>query len=271
MALNCRANAPLASSGIVDHLHVGPATHDAGTALGAAWHLHTIYNGRPVPPQDPALTMFSGPALFDDGNALHRAGWQPDDTSDPAGNPAGDPLDRVADVLLEGEPVGWLDGRLEFGPRALGGRSILAAPAPPDVVTRINRLKGRHEFEPVALAVPAEDAAALFAIPEPARGLATLMLTTAAPTPSWRAALAHVLHQDGSARVQVVQRAVTPRLHALLRRFAARSGLPLLVNTSYNPRDEPMPATLARALPLADRLGISHLSIDGRLWAGGGR
>jgi carbamoyltransferase len=69
--------------------------------------------------------------------------------------------------------------------------------------------------------------------------------------------------------VQVVRPALTPRLHALVRRFAARSGLPLLINTSYNPRGEPMPATLAQALPMAERLGLSHRAINGRLWTHG--
>jgi carbamoyltransferase len=261
VALNCRANGVLAASGVVDHLHAGPASHDAGTALGAAWHVHTVYTGLPVPHQDPALIMFSGPALEEDGAALHRAGWQE--------GPSDDSLDGIVDALLQGAPVGWLDGRLEFGPRALGARSILASPAHQDVVARVNQLKGRHPFEPLAVVVPEEDAAAVFAIPPPARGLATLMLTTVSPTAAWRGALAHVLHQDGSARAQVVRPALTPRLHALVRRFAARSGLPLLINTSYNPRGEPMPATLAQALPMAERLGLSHLAINGRLWTHG--
>jgi carbamoyltransferase len=118
----------------------------------------------------------------------------------------------------------------------------------------------------VALAIPEEDAPAVFAIPAPAQHLAPLMLTTASPTAGWRAALDHVLHQDGSARVQVVRRALTPRLHALLRRFAERSGVPLLINTSYNPRGEPMPAALEPALAMAARLGLSHLAINGCLW-----
>jgi carbamoyltransferase len=260
VALNCRANGVLARSGGVDQVFVGPATHDAGTALGAAWHLHAIYTGMPVPYQDAALTMFSGPAMVEDEAALRHAGWQATTTRD------GDALDGVVDVLLQGAPVGWLDGRLEFGPRALGARSILASPARPDIVPFVNGLKGRYGFEPLAVAVPAEDAAALFTIPEPTRDLATLMLTTAVPTTGWRDRLAHALHQDGSARVQVVRPDLTPRLHALLRRFAARSGLPLLVNTSYNPRGEPMPATLRQALAMAERLGLSHLVVNGRLW-----
>ncbi len=260
VALNCRANGVLADSGVVDQLHVGPATHDAGTALGAAWHVHTLYTERAVPHPDPALVMFSGPAVAEDADALHGGGWQA------VGTP--DALDGIVDVLLAGAPVGWLDGRLEFGPRALGARSILASPASRDVVARVNSLKRRHEFEPLALAVPEEDAAAVFAIAEPARDLATLMLTTASPTPAWHPVLAHVLHQDGTARVQVVRRALTPRLHALLRQFAARSGLPLLINTSFNPRGDPMPATLAQALTMAPRLGLSHLVINGRLWIG---
>ena len=259
VALNCRANGVLAASGVVDQLHVGPATHDAGTSLGAAWHIHTIYSGRAVPHPEPALTMFSGPLLEEDAGALREAGWRE------AG--ARDAFDEVVDALIEGAPVGWLDGRLEFGPRALGARSILASPMPQDVVTRVNQLKGRHAFEPLALAVPQEDAADVFVIPEPAHSLATLMLTTAVPTATWRAALAHVVHRDGSARVQVVQRAATPRLHALLRAFAHRSGVPLLVNTSFNPRGDPMPATLGQALVMAGRLGLAYLAVSGRLWA----
>jgi carbamoyltransferase len=202
--------------------------------------------------------MFSGPAIEEDELALRDAGWER--------APTGDSLDPVVDALLRGEPIGWLDGRLEFGPRALGARSILASPVRRDVVARMNQLKGRHAFEPLALAVAEEDADSIFAIPAPAQDLATLMLTTASPMPSWRSRLAHVTHQDGSARIQVVRPSLTPRLHALLRRFAVHSPLPLLINTSYNPRGDPMPAALDHALTMATKLGLSHLAIGGRLW-----
>ena len=191
--------------------------------------------------------MFSGPPLTEN---------QPQQSED---------LDPIVDLLLQGHPIGWLDGRTEFGPRALGARSILASPLHLDAVTRINQLKGRHEFEPLALAVPEEDAPDLFIIPESARDLAPFMLTTAYPTPHQRAALTPVLHQDGTTRVQVVKQALTPRLHALLHRYGQRSGLPLLVNTSFNPRGDPMPATLTQAFPLAERLGLTYLAVNGRL------
>jgi carbamoyltransferase len=136
VALNCRANGVLAGSGVVDQVYAGPASHDAGTALGAAWHVHAVSTAREVPLQDPALVMFSGPSLEEDALALHRAGWQE--------VPSSDPLDGIVDVLLRETPVGFLDGRVEFGPRALGARSILVSPVHQDVVARVNRLKGRH-------------------------------------------------------------------------------------------------------------------------------
>ncbi|HET7767901.1 MAG TPA: carbamoyltransferase C-terminal domain-containing protein [Chloroflexota bacterium] len=259
VALNCRANHVLAASGVVDHLHVGPATHDAGTALGAAWHAYTLTSRRPIPVQDPSLILFSGPDVAGDAAALHRAGWQKHPGIQ-------DDLHTLVEALLQGHPIGWLDGRGEFGPRALGARSILASPLIPGAVTRVNQLKGRHEFEPLALSVPEEDAPSLFVVPEPARDLSQLMLTTSYPTPGARPKLQHVLHRDGTTRLQIVKPSLTPRLHALLRAFGERSELPLLVNTSFNPRGDPMPATLTQALPMVDRLGLSYLAINGRLW-----
>jgi carbamoyltransferase len=258
VALNCRATAVLAASGIVDNIHVGPAAHDAGTALGAAWYVHASFGHKAVPCQDSRVIVYSGPAMNGHDEALRSGGWRMVKTADP--------LADVVDLLTRGEMVGWLEGRCEFGPRALGARSVLASPLVEGVVARVNQAKGRATFEPLAVSVLAEEADNVFDLPVAARGLADLMLTTAVPTYAWRVRLHRVLHGDGTTRVQIVRRETAPRFHELLHQFALRTGVPLLVNTSFNPRGEPMPAMLLRALSVADTLGVNQIAIDGRLF-----
>ncbi len=258
VALNCRANAELAERGPFSHLHIGPAAHDAGTAVGAAWQVYTTLTGRPIPHSSTNDVAGVGPlpcSLPPD----RMGAWQP--------KAAPDPLATVAGWLADGVTVGWVDGRCEFGPRALGRRSLLASPLVRDAVERINRLKGRYWFEPLALAVPADRADEIFVIPPSGRGLTPYMLMTVRPRPAWLRQLAHLLHGDGTVRAQTVAKEDHPRFYALLQRVDAESGIPLLINTSFNPRGRPMPATTEQALPLARELGIRHLAIDGVCWA----
>lgn len=257
VALNCRANAELAARGPFSQIHIGPAAHDAGTAVGAAWHVYTGITKLPVPGHASAEVAGWGPIP---GIAfLGRAkGWQRKRMSGL--------LTTVARWLTEGEVIGWLDGRCEFGPRALGRRSLLASPLRRNVVEQVNQLKGRYWFEPLALAVPLERAEELFDIPIAGRELTPYMLITVKPRPFWFGRLAHLLHADGTVRLQTVSREDHPRFHALLLEIQRLTGVPLLINTSFNPRGRPMPATVEQALPLADELGITHIVIDSESW-----
>jgi len=261
VALNCRANAELAEQGPFAQLHIGPAAHDAGTAVGAAWRVYSALTGGPIPHSSANDVAGVGPipCSLTPGR---RDAWQPKATRDP--------LATVARWLADGTAVGWLDGRCEFGPRALGRRSLLASPLARDAAERVNRLKGRYWFEPLALSVPSEQADEIFVIPPSGRGLTPYMLMTVRPRPDWLGRLAHLLHGDGTVRVQTVAREDHPRFHALLQRVEAESGISLLINTSFNPRGRPMPATMEQALPLARELGIHHLAIDGVCWTRAG-
>jgi carbamoyltransferase len=173
-------------------------------------------------------------------------------------------LSRTAELLAEGKVVGWFDGPMEFGPRALGARSILADPRDPAMQRTLNlKIKFRESFRPFAPSVLAERAGEFFELSDEspymlivtavreAHRLATPADRASRP-PIERAAAPRstvpaVTHLDHSARVQTVSRARSPRYHALLRAFEARTGCPMLVNTSFNVRGEPIVSTPAEA------------------------
>jgi carbamoyltransferase len=145
--------------------------------------------------------------------------------------------DEVAETLAGNGVVGWFDGRSEFGPRALGQRSLLAHPGVADNVERLNDVKGREQFRPVAPMVLAEHAAEIFdggPIPSP------YMLFVHRVRPDWIPRIPAVVHVDGTARIQTVDRRTQPRLAGTIEAFRARTGLPVLVNTSLNTAGRPM-------------------------------
>jgi carbamoyltransferase len=171
-------------------------------------------------------------------------------------------LAAAADLLAGGQVVGWFQGRMEYGPRALGGRSILADPRDPGMQSRLNqKIKFRESFRPFAPAVLAERAAATFDLDRES----PYMLLTAQVRQGGRAGLPAVTHVDGSARVQTVSGERSPRFHALLTAFERRTGCPVLVNTSFNVRGEPVVCTPADAYRCFMKTGMDHLVIGGRL------
>jgi len=256
VALNCVANGKLQRARIFDRLWVEPAAGDAGGAMGAAYVATHHHLGLPVrakaPGRDKLRGAFLGPAHSDEAVATFLAGRAlPHETLEEEAL-----LEAVVDALAAGKVVGWFQGRMEFGPRALGNRSILADPRAPDMQRRLNlAIKKREGFRPFAPSVPEERAADWFdlEVPSPymllvaqvkASRLRTLTAEEAARTgldrlSVPRSELPAVTHVDGSARVQTVSREDNPRFHALLERFGARTGCPVLVNTSFNVRGEP--------------------------------
>jgi carbamoyltransferase len=216
---------------------VPPAPGDAGCALGAALWADRIHFGQPDRelPDHPfwgpvADEAELGPLAAEDGLEHTRA---------PPG--AGDVLDEVAGALAAGEIVGWMDGALEFGPRALGHRSILAAAHDPATRDRLNaRIKHREPFRPFAPAVPIELAHLFFQLPPGGARLARFMSGVFPVKPEARSLLGAVTHVDGTARVQAVDPAMAPRLHALLHEYGKRTGTPVLLNTSFNLAGEPI-------------------------------
>lgn len=226
VALNCVANSRLAREGPFEQLWVQPAAGDAGTALGAALVVARELGDRPSPLQTAAL----GRGYDDDEleAILVEAAVAYERPEDLA--------EAVAAVLAEDAVVGWFQGRSEYGPRALGHRSLLANPARATNLDRLNAVKGREAFRPVAPMVLAERAAEVFSGPLPS----PYMLFTHDVRPAWRERIPAVVHVDGSARIQTVDRDDEPLLHAMLAAFERRSGLPVVVNTSFNTAGRPM-------------------------------
>ncbi|MFC5833537.1 carbamoyltransferase [Nonomuraea insulae] len=226
VALNCVANARLAAEGPYDHVWVQPAAGDAGTALGAALHL-TAERGRTARPMSGA-DLGRGWTDAELESWLVRAAM-------PYERPA-DLASVVADELAADRVVAWFQGRSEYGPRALGHRSLLANPAHPGNLERLNEIKGREQFRPVAPMVLAERAAEIFhgQLPSP------YMVFVHRIDEAWRERIPAAVHVDGTARIQTVDHADEPLLARLLARFEERTGLPVLINTSLNTAGRPM-------------------------------
>ena len=227
IALNCVANSRIWREGGFDRVWVQPASGDSGTALGAALQVAADAGDTVRPMPSAAL----GRSWSDDELAARlRTARVPFTTPD-------DLPGEVADVLAADGVVAWFDGRSEFGPRALGQRSLLAHPGFAENLERLNDVKGREQFRPVAPMVLLDDAAAIFSgapIPSP------YMLFVHEVAPAWRARIPAAVHVDGTARIQTVDPAAQPRLGAMLTAFKQRTGLPVVVNTSLNTAGRPM-------------------------------
>jgi carbamoyltransferase len=254
VALNVVANARILAESGFERVFVPSAPGDAGCALGAALYADRIYLGGPD--RDVPDHPFWGPAV--DGHELARAAREDDQAVEELGESA--LIERIADELAAGHVVGWMDGASEFGPRALGHRSILAAPHAVEMRDRLNRdIKYREEFRPFAPVVPLEAASIYFDLPPGGARLARYMSGVFRVRPEWRSQLAAVTHVDGSARVQALERDMAPRLYALLQAYGRRSGVPVLLNTSFNVAGEPIVNRASEAYSTFRRCGIDAL------------
>jgi carbamoyltransferase len=254
VALNVCANARILAESGFERVFVPPAPGDAGCALGAALFVDRVHFGQP----DRALPdhPFWGPEV--DGAELARVARED-------GLPvedAADVIDRVADELAAGKVVGWMDGACELGPRALGHRSILAAPHDPAMRDRLNqKIKFREEFRPFAPVVPAEVAERWFELPAGGARLGRFMSGVFKVRAPER--LGAVTHVDGSARVQIVDAEMAPRLHALLHAYGRCTGVPVLVNTSFNLAGEPIVTSAREGYSTFRRSGLDVLAAPG--------
>ncbi len=227
VALNCVANTRLATEGPFDQVWVQPAAGDAGTALGGALHIAQAHGEQIVAMPGADL----GRGFPDD----ELKAWL--DTAGIGYERPADVAAAVADALADDAIVAWFQGRSEFGPRALGRRSLLAHPGHVGNLDRLNAVKGREKFRPIAPMVLTERAGELFSrgpIPSP------YMLFVHDVAAAWRDRIPAVVHVDGTARVQTIDRDTEPLLARLLDRFAERTGLPAVVNTSLNTAGRPM-------------------------------
>lgn len=247
VALNCVANSRIHRCGGFDNVWVQPAAGDAGTALGAALAL-AGEAGEPITPM-PSAQLGRGFADDDIESTLCEAAL-------PYQRPA-DLAAAVGDALADNQLVGWFQGRAEFGPRALGGRSLLADPRRIDNLERLNTVKGREQFRPVAPMVLAERAHEIFSggpVPSP------YMLFVHDVATDWRTRIPAVTHVDGTARIQTVDTTM-PLLHATISRFAERTGVPVIVNTSFNTSGRPMVDSPRDALECFGSAPIDLLAI----------
>jgi carbamoyltransferase len=277
VALNCVANGKLHRQGWFDDIWLQPAAGDAGGAVGAALVAAHLYKGArraATPGTDGMRGSFLGPAYSQDEieRRLEAAGAVfeplPDDAL----------IDRAAGAIAEGKALGWHQGRMEFGPRALGGRSILGDARSPTMQKVLNlKVKYRESFRPFAPSVLREDVADWFELDADS----PYMLLVADVAAKHRIAMTSeqksrfgieqlnvprssipaVTHVDYSARIQTVHRDTNPRFHALLRRFKALTGCPVILNTSFNVRGEPIVCTPEDAFRCFMGTGIEVLAV----------
>ena len=277
VALNCVANGRLLREGPFKDIWVQPAAGDAGGALGAAlsvWHEY-LDQPRTCNGRDQMRGSYLGPAfgneqvetyLREAGIPYHRL----DDT---------ELMPRLAELHDDGRVIGWFQGRMEFGPRALGGRSLLGDPRSPKMQSVMNlKIKYRESFRPFAPSVLAERVSDWFQF----QGESPYMLMVAPVVESRRipmtaeqqalfgidklnvprSEIPAVTHVDYSARLQTVHRETNPRFHRLLNAFESRTGCPLLINTSFNVRGEPIVGTPEDAYRCFMRTEMDHLVIE---------
>ncbi len=247
-ALNCLANTKIVEKSGFKNVFVFPAATDAGAGAGAAMALAARLDQVRTGLDSVSL----GPCITEAGAAAALAD---------CGHPIERPVDlpgRVAGLLAGGAVVGWAQGRMEFGPRALGWRSVLADPRSIAMKDRLNeRVKHRESFRPFAPACPVEVAGEWFDGPIPS----SWMLFAAKVRPDKQHLLGAVAHADGSARLQTVDRNENLLFHQLLHAFGLATGVPVLVNTSFNVAGEPVVATAEHAVRCFLSTGIDVLVI----------
>ncbi len=260
VALNCVGNGRIQRSGLFDELFVQPAAGDAGGALGVAklaWHRHFKQPRVVVPGRDSMKGAYLGPAFSDDEIAatLTARGAVFTRVEKPA------LFDHVAQAIADGKIIGWFNGRMEFGPRALGARSILGDPRSPSMQSDMNmKIKFREGFRPFAPSVLRERSAEYFDLDAespymllvaPVQASRQIPMTETQQRDLWGIAMLNVprsdipavTHIDYSARVQTVDREVSPDYYDLIAAFDRLTGCPVVINTSFNVRGEPIVCT----------------------------
>ncbi|HEX8931394.1 MAG TPA: carbamoyltransferase C-terminal domain-containing protein, partial [Actinomycetota bacterium] len=247
VALNCVANSRLAREGPFEEIWVQPAAGDSGTALGAATHVSERLGASPLPMRSAALgPQWSEPEI---------ESWL---------DAAAVPFERCEDIaaavaqrLADNEIVAWHQGRGEWGPRALGHRSLLADPRDPANLERLNEIKGREQFRPVAPMVLESRAAEIFEGPLPSPH----MLFTHRVRPGWTGRIPAAVHVDGTARIQTVDADAEPLVARMLAGFERIAGVPVVINTSLNTAGRPMVDDPRDALECFGSAPIDFLAI----------
>jgi carbamoyltransferase len=240
-------------SGEFANLLIPSAPHDAGTAIGAALLVHCAKQKKP--PQRGYSTPYLGPSFTRSEilAAVKSAGLKAKRSKSPARD--------AADMIADGKIDAWVQGRLEFGPRALGNRSLLADPRRAEMRNILNqKVKHREDFRPFAPSVMAEHADEWFDVGTPTTSH-EFMLFAPPVRHEQRKRIPAIVHQDGTARVQLVSRKSNPRFHELISCFHEQTGVPVVINTSFND-SEPIVCTPMDAIVTFRKSGIDALFMD---------
>jgi carbamoyltransferase len=260
VALNCVANGRIVREAGFDNVWVQPAAGDDGIAIGCAYYGYLALLKKP---RSSVMThAFLGAPYSDEDARAAADKWlvRLQTTNTPSKNICRD----TAKLLSEGHVFAWFQGRSEFGPRALGNRSILADPRKAEMKDKLNkRVKHRQAFRPFAPVVLAERANEIFEGDEES----PFMLLVKRVRPQWRDKIPAIVHVDGTARVQTVRQDQNERLYGLLKEFDAITGVPVLLNTSLNVKGEPIVETPADALACFLGTGIDYLALHDMLIA----
>jgi len=260
VALNCTSNGKLLKSGLYDEIYIQPAAGDDGTALGAALyrsaHAKEVVNKRLTVP-------FFGPS-YSEGEIHDAVKKFEDQVEATTFEKFDETCTEAAKLIADGKVIAWFRGRMEFGPRALGHRSILADPGDPDMRDRINAMvKMREAFRPFAPAVSLEQASRWFDVPLMMEF--PYMITIVNVREKYRAMLPAITHVDGSARVQTVSARDDEDFHALLRAVGDVTGREMVLNTSFNVKGQPIVNTPQEAIETFLRTGIEYLFLENTL------
>ena len=250
-ALNVKLNQRILALDQVQELFVQPAAGDSGTSLGAATYVAAERGERPSRMNH----VFLGPAYDVD-----ECRQVLDDCAEPLNYRKLDDVPvATAEILAAGNPVAWFQGRMEFGPRALGGRSILGCPSAPGIANRINeQIKFRERWRPFCPSVLDTVAADIIQTDHPA----PFMTITFDVNEAWKSRIPEVVHEDGTARVQVVTREENPRYYALIEQLEVLTGNAVVLNTSLNRRGEPMVCSPADALAMFFGSDLEYLVLE---------
>lgn len=225
VAMNCVSNSVVQDSGLFEDVFIQPGCEDCGVALGSAVAL--------IKEKVPLTSVYTGPSFSDEEVGIYLKNLRIRSTKHDS------IADKAASLLADNIIIGWFQGGLEYGPRALGGRSILANPATTEMRDEVNRVKSREPWRPFGPSVLAERAADLFENPHESN----YMLRSFAVRKAWRSRLAAVVHVDGSTRPQTVRREDNPCYYDLIKSFDNITGTPGILNTSFNNYDEPIVAS----------------------------
>jgi carbamoyltransferase len=254
VALNSKANGKILTSGLVDNVFIQPAASDDGVALGAALAPYLDDGGRL--PQNRMRHAYLGPSYSDEEVEsllrTYKLRW----------TRLSDPAATAAEMLAQGKILGWFQGRMEFGPRALGSRSILADPRDPEMKDKVNQaVKFREWWRPFAPSLLADVAGEYL---ESATD-SPFMILTAQVKAAKRSVIPAVTHVDGSTRPQTVERSINPLYWRLIDQFGRLTGVPVVMNTSFNLRGEPIVNTPTDAVRTFFSSGMDALLIGSYL------